>query len=135
MVINDDGFLTDKERYLLIKAYFELFSRMYGKDVPTALLEVLKLDENHQLTKKILNLSENYKKALLALKQIMPDINGKYLKLLMIYNNNELVAAARFGSLSEKVGSIPDAVFMVSLEERKILWPKMIKYIENYLKL
>ncbi len=132
MVVNLDGFLTPKETENLLQAYYILFSKINGKDLPSALLQVLKLNKNQSFAIKLLNVSENYQLAKKALLEIKPNFKGNNLNMLMVYESNNLIAAARLRNLGDNTGSIPDAVFMVDEDKINIIWSLMIEYIENY---
>ena len=132
MTLNDDGFLTPEENNALLKAYYELYTRMYGKDLPTSLIEVLKLKDSQPMKSKLLGISENYKMANKTLIEIKPNLKKNHLNMLMVYEKNHLIAAARIRNLGNDIVSIPDAVFMIPSQLTSALWLQMLEYLENY---
>lgn len=132
MTINDDGFLTPEENNTLQKAYYELYTRMYGKDLSTSLIEVLKLKDSQPMKSKLLGISENYKMANKTLTEINPNFKKDHLNMLMVYEKNKLIAAARIKNLDSDIVSIPDVVFMIPSPLISDLWLQMLGYLENY---
>lgn len=131
IVINQDGFLTEKEFAMLQKKYYELFLRMYGKNLADTIIGLLHIQDKSKLSEFWLKFSENNSRATMALEQLKNMVPKDKLSLLMAYQRHNLVAAARLRNLNAKEASIPDAVFLDE-SRKKNLWLSMLMYAENH---
>ena len=131
IVVNQDGFLTEKEFAMLQKKYYELFLRMYGKNLADTFISLLPIQDKSKLSAFWLKFSENHYRATMALEQIKNMVPKDKLSLLIAYQRHNLVAAARLRNLNVREASIPDAVFLDE-NSKKELWPSMLMYAENH---
>ncbi len=131
IVVNQDGFLTEKEFAMLQKKYYELFLRLYGKNLADTFISLLPIQDKSKLSAFWLKFSKNNYRATMALEQIKNMVPKDKLSLLMAYQRHNLVAAARLRNLNVKEASIPDAVFLDE-NSKKELWPSILVYAENH---
>ena len=127
--IRGNGDLNDGEKEILLEAYRELFTQMYGTDIIEAVIK--KLEGKNKKNKKLAAITENYMRSIKALDIVSMSDN---LSLLLIYNGeNNLIGGGRLKVLSEGVGSVPDiAINVSSVEEEREIWKRAISYIEDY---
>ena len=132
MEVNDKNNLTFDEQNKLQKKYYELFMRMYGKDVYDSILSFFKEDT------KFYNFLASFSHNNYLSNKVVNDLNDaiaiKKISFLTARYNNDLLAVARLRKIDEVSASIPDVVFFTSERYKLKLWKEILLYVENYFK-